>query len=253
MYLRNPFRIVFHGARIVRPVLLGLDAGASVVPEVPELHHRSESIVRPCQHTIHTFAAGWMTVVAWQALSAALAFVTGALIQSLTILSNPNYDHQPWQGSLMAWGILVFAFIINTIARGLLPRLEALIIVVHILGAVAVIATLLVMSDHVSSETVWTEFYNGGGWSSQGLSTVIGILMPIYFFTGVDGAIHVSTNPTSKTQNETDSHGDGGGDPECGRRGPKLNHDQCLPQRRPRLCSTRLVRLRSGRRRCSFE
>ena len=109
-----------------------------------------------------------MTVIAWQALSASSHFLSGTLIQALLIVSYPNYNFKSWQGTLLAWAVVVFSMTINTIARKLLPRLEGLILVVHILGCFGVFVPVAVLSDHNASVDVWQNFVNNGGWSTQG-------------------------------------------------------------------------------------
>ena len=134
---------------------------------------------------------GWMTVIAWQALAASVAFIIGTLLQSLVILDDPDYAYTSWQGTLIVWAVIAFSMLINTVARSLLPKLEGIILVIHIIGCFGVFVPLLVLSEQKSSLDVWLTFNNGGGWSSQGLSTMIGILLSVFLFTGVDGAVHV--------------------------------------------------------------
>ena len=135
--------------------------------------------------------AGWMTVIGWQALVASTGFIAGTMIQALAVLTIPTYQPANWQGTLIIWVVLLWGVLINTTARKLLPRLEGPILLVHILGFFGVMIPLVVFSSHRSSSDVWRAFENGGAWSTQGLSTMIGLLMSIFLFTGVDGAIHV--------------------------------------------------------------
>ena len=110
-----------------------------------------------------------MTVIAWQALSASSHFLSGTLIQALLVVSYPDRNFASWQGTLLAWAVVAFSMTINTVARKLLPRLEGLILVVHILGCFGVFVPVLVLSNHQSTADVWLHFINNGGWATQGM------------------------------------------------------------------------------------
>ena len=117
-------------------------------------------------------STGWMTVIAWQALDASSAFLSGTLIQAILVLKYPDYDFKNWRGTLMVWAVLCFSLFVNTIARNLLPRLEGLILLVHVLGFFGVLIPLVVIGNHQDNSTVWTSFNNDGGWPTQGMSAV---------------------------------------------------------------------------------
>jgi amino acid transporter len=48
------------------------------------------------------------------------------------------------------------------------------------------------VSDHVPAQRVFTEFQDGGGWGNMGLSVLVGISSPIFFFVGPDAGVHMS-------------------------------------------------------------
>ena len=48
------------------------------------------------------------------------------------------------------------------------------------------------MTDHAPAERVFTEFYDGGGWGSLGLATLVGIGSPLWCFVGPDAGAHMS-------------------------------------------------------------
>ncbi len=51
-----------------------------------------------------------------------------------------------------------------------LPAAENIFLVVHILGYLAYLIVLWVMSDHASAKQVFTTFVDEGGWGNQALS-----------------------------------------------------------------------------------
>lgn len=108
----------------------------------------------------------------------------GTIIQGLIILNNPNYDAQKWQGTLLCWAVIFLAVFINTVVSGLLPIIEGIILVFHILGFVAVIVPLVYLSPHGSVESVFRTSLNEGGWPTQGLSYCVGFIGNVATFVG---------------------------------------------------------------------
>ncbi|KAE8552117.1 hypothetical protein TMatcc_002128 [Talaromyces marneffei ATCC 18224] len=144
-----------------------------------------------CQRFL-SYLTGWMTSIGWQALVASTAYISGTLIQTLVVITIPSYEATSWRGVLLIYAVLLFGFAINTVARRLLPTLEGPVLCLHILAFFGVLVPLCVLSSKRESGEVWTYFVNEGGWDTQGLSTMVGLLMSIFLFTGVDGAIHMS-------------------------------------------------------------
>lgn len=132
-----------------------------------------------------------MTVIGWQALSSSGAYISGNLIQSIAITLYPDYNARPWQLVLIIWALIIFALMINTVARKLLPWLEGHLLVLHILAFLGVLIPVVVLGNHRSTGEVRQEFNNGGGWPTQGLSTMVGLLSALFLFAGVDGCVHV--------------------------------------------------------------
>ena len=74
----------------------------------------------------------------------------------------------------------------------LLPKFEAFILIVHVLGFFAIIFPLVILGPHASPKEVFTTFINDGGWSTNGLSFMVGLLGNVFAFFGADAAIHMS-------------------------------------------------------------
>ena len=123
---------------------------------------------------------------------ASLAFIDGTVIQGLIVLNNADYVYERWHGTLLVMAILSFAIIFNTFLAQRLPMVEGVILILHILGFFAIIIPLWILAPRNSAHMVFTEFQNLGGWSSQGLSFLVGLLSPIYALLGVDSAVHMS-------------------------------------------------------------
>lgn len=82
--------------------------------------------------------------------------------------------------------------IFNTFLVKKLPLVEGIVLIVHIFGFFAVLITLWVLGPRGSAHDVFTQFNNFGGWSSDGLSALVGILAVMIPLLGADGAVHMS-------------------------------------------------------------
>ena len=132
-----------------------------------------------------SFLTGWLTATGWQALVASGGYLSGTLIQGVIVLNNPQYDPKRWQGTLLLWAVVLVAVFINTVISSLLPMLEGLILIIHVLGFFAIMIPLVYMSSHASSSSVFTTFVVGGGWGSRGLSFWVGIIGNVFAFLGM--------------------------------------------------------------------
>jgi hypothetical protein len=77
-----------------------------------------------------------------------------------------------WHGTLLVILIAVIAISFNTILSKKLPFLEGLLVVLHLLGIVIVVPLWALAPKRGGG--VLTDYYNGGGWSTVGLSTMVG-------------------------------------------------------------------------------
>jgi choline transport protein len=139
-----------------------------------------------------SYIIGWLTSLAWIATVATESIFAGTIIQGLIILDNSNYVSKQWQGTLLAWAVIALAIFINCIVPSLLPKFEIFILVFHIAGFIAIMATLLALAPKGSSASVFSTALNEGGWSSQGLSYCVGFLGNVATFVGADASVHMA-------------------------------------------------------------
>lgn len=132
-----------------------------------------------------TYDLGWFTSIAWVAVLATGSIYVGTILQGLTILNNPSYESQRWHGTLLCWAVLAVAVFINTVVSGLLPMIEGIILVVHVLGFFAVLIPLVYLGPHGSAASVFLESLNDGGWPTQGLSYCVGFIGNVATFVGM--------------------------------------------------------------------
>lgn len=121
-----------------------------------------------------------MSVLAWQAGSASGSFLTGTIIQGLISVRDPEYHSERWQGTLFVFAMIVVIYFFNVYAADMMPLFNNLLMILHILSWTVVVIVLWAMAPHQSAKAVFTEWTNGGGWSSMGLSALIGQISAIY-------------------------------------------------------------------------
>lgn len=156
----------------------------------------------------------------WIMSATTVAYWTGTMVAEVIALNNPHYQIQGWHGTLLMWATLLFCTSLNTIFGAALPIIEIFIFVLHILGFIATFIPLIYLAPKTSAKTVFTSFYNLGGWQTKGLAFFVGlrgnvgpfigecsstINVPGTMLTnlaGPDGVVHVSRVPASPVTGE---------------------------------------------------
>ncbi|KAL4912346.1 amino acid/polyamine transporter I [Aspergillus aurantiobrunneus] len=183
------FIFVWIGTACVFVVLSEL---ASMAPTSGGQYHWVSMLAPPSSVRFLSYISGWLTVIGWQATFATACYLTGTMIQGVVILTHPNYVPASWHPTMYYWAVVAFAVGINVVGRSVLPKLEGLILFVHILGFFAVMIPLVSLADIGSARDVFTQFNNEGGWSSDGLSFFVGLIGCVFAFAGGDAAVHMS-------------------------------------------------------------
>ena len=106
------------------------------------------------------------------------------MIQGLIVLNIPTYVPERWEGTLLFYAVIFFGLIFNTFLVKILPKIENLILIIHIGGFFGVLIPLVYTAPHGSASEVFGQFENGGGWSTQSLSFFVGIVTGVYSFLG---------------------------------------------------------------------
>ena len=102
-----------------------------------------------------------------------------------------TYSPTRWQGTLLFYAILAIALFTNTYLARVLPKIEAFILLIHLLGFFCVLIPLVYLAPHGSASDVFQTFINGGEWPTDGLSFFIGTVAPMFAFVGIDAASHI--------------------------------------------------------------
>ncbi|KAJ5706745.1 hypothetical protein N7488_006546 [Penicillium malachiteum] len=135
---------------------------------------------------------GWMSVLAWQAGAASGSFLTGTIIQGLISVRDPSYKPQNWQGTLFVFAMIAIIYFFNVHAANWMPRIQNLLLALHLMSWVIVVIVLFVITPHQPAKVVFTEFYNGGNWPTIGVSLMVGQISAIYGSLSSDATAHMS-------------------------------------------------------------
>ena len=131
-------------------------------------------------------------MIGWQTGVASSAFLCGSFVEGLVILNNPDYIPHRWHGTLLGIAFVIFVTIFLILCSRQLPLIEGAMLILHIGGFFAIVATLWALAPRAPSEVVWTHFLDGGDWGSVGLSCLVGMITPVVSLLGADSAAHMS-------------------------------------------------------------
>src|SRR2546423_7420986 len=150
---------------------------------------------------------GWLSTLAWQAGTASGPFLVGTIIQSLVSLSNPDYIGTNWQGTLMVFAITIITYLLTVWGAEAMPLFQNLMLILHVFGFVIIVIVLWVLSPRNTADVVFTQLTNGGGWSTMGLSLMIGQISALYsLICMLDGVLYITCLLTSNIGSDGAAH-----------------------------------------------
>ncbi|KAH7407231.1 putative GABA permease [Cadophora sp. MPI-SDFR-AT-0126] len=176
-------------------VILSLSEMASMAPISGGQYHWVSEFAPPSIQRQLSYLIGYMSTLSWQAGNASGAYLTGGIIQALlsenTSYAPTDFEYQ-WQGTLFIFAMVCVVYTANVYGASVWPRVQNALMIVHVLGFLVVIIVLWVMSPHRTAKSVFTEFTNDGGWSSMGLSLMVGQITGVYSLIGSDASAHMA-------------------------------------------------------------
>lgn len=175
------FILVWVGTLSVFSVLSEL---VSMAPTAAGQYHWVSMLAPGSCRKFLSYVTGWLTVGGWQATNASSAYLTGTLVQGLIVLKVPDYGPKSWHGTLLYIAIVFGTVFFNTVVISLLPTIEVLILILHVVGFFAILIPLVILGPHGSASDVFNTFLNQGGFPTQGLSFFVGLLGNLFAFVG---------------------------------------------------------------------
>jgi choline transport protein len=106
------------------------------------------------------------------------------------VLNDPSYNYQRWHGTVILYAVLLVTVFVNTVAVRVLPALEGVILILHVLGFLAILIPLVHLAPQSSAEFVFATWSNQSGYP-DGLSWFVGLTTSSVLFIGFDGACHL--------------------------------------------------------------
>ncbi|KXT11644.1 hypothetical protein AC579_7030 [Pseudocercospora musae] len=173
-------------------IVLSLAEMSSMAPTAGGQYHWASEFSPMRYQKFISYIAGWMSTLSWQCGTCSGMFLLGTQIQGLIAITHEDYSPQQWQGYLFVILMVSLGLLLNTWGAKQLPLVEGLILVLHIFGFATVLIVLWILSAKNSAYQVFTTFENSGGWSSIGLSMLVGQVTSIYGLIGSDGAAHMA-------------------------------------------------------------
>ncbi|ORX96239.1 putative GABA permease [Clohesyomyces aquaticus] len=139
-----------------------------------------------------SYTTGWVTAIAWQAAAASCTFINATLLLTIVSVNYPSYGMQMWHAVLVFYAIIALAVFVTTYLGRIFPSIEAMVLVLHIVGFFAILIVLVYLAPKTPSEVVFHTVINGGGFSSNAQSIMVGAVTLMYNFNGVDAATHMA-------------------------------------------------------------
>jgi choline transport protein len=79
-----------------------------------------------------SWVQGWVTLLGWQAAMASAASLVATLIQGLVVFNITSYEPQRWHATLIMVLLAIYAGLMNTVGKKLLPVFETLAGIFHV-------------------------------------------------------------------------------------------------------------------------
>ncbi|KAK3724871.1 hypothetical protein LTR37_000919 [Vermiconidia calcicola] len=166
---------------------------ASMAPTAGGQYHWVSEFAPPRFQKSLSYVVGWCCCLGWIAGIPACGLQLAGIVQDMVLLVHPEAAVTTlWQTTLILFLFVMLTVGFNIFFAHHLPLAEGIILFAHVFGFFAFMLTLWIMADHAPASKVFTEFHDGGGWNSIGLSCLVGLATPIWCFIGPDAGAHMS-------------------------------------------------------------
>jgi choline transport protein len=161
-------------------VNISLAEMASMAPTSGGQYHWVSEFAPPKYQQYLSHLTGWMSTISWQAGTASGPFLVGTLIQSQIQINYPDYTPTNWQGTLFVFAVTLIVWVLNVYCSRAMPMIQNMMLIVHVGGFLAIMIIFWTLAPHNTSKVVFTQFTDGGGWQTMGLSLMVGQISAIY-------------------------------------------------------------------------
>lgn len=176
---------------VISQVLVMAEMG-SMIPLAGGQYNWVAVLAPPFCSKFLSYLTGWITVIGWQAVTASAVYLCGSMIQGLMVLNHPDYVPERWQATLMFYAVIALSLFVNTYLARLLPNIEAIVLIIHVVGFFGILIPLVYLAPKGSVSDVFDTFINSGGWSTDGLAFFVGSIQAMFSLIGIDAATHLA-------------------------------------------------------------
>lgn len=121
----------------------------------------------------------------WLVAAGGSAFIMQTLLESIIEVYLPDFTFNSWQGTLVMMFFVLITVLFNTLGTKLLPMVETVSLIGHVVGWIITTAALWALAPRNSAHDVFVAVVNSGGWSNTGLSCLVGSISILYCQLGM--------------------------------------------------------------------
>lgn len=177
-------------------IVLSLAEMASMAPTAGGQYHWVSEFAPRHVQKILSYISGWLSSLCWQSFVAADCLYAAQVLFSLISLQNPDFVTKNWHEALTGMLIVIFMTAVNTYGVSKLAAIEKVFVATHVVGFFVVLITVAVTGEKQSSDKVFLEFYNGGGYPTMGLAVMVGQVPAMWNVLASDAVAHLSEEVT---------------------------------------------------------
>ncbi|KAK5683672.1 hypothetical protein LTS10_005206 [Elasticomyces elasticus] len=165
---------------------------ASAQPIAGAQYHWTHALAPMKHRRFITWMQGWITWFAWVSTLAGVANTSAYMLQSLIVANNPNYVAKPYHVTLIIFALLIVGGLMNMYAWFLIPWIELLAGITHIVLFITFVVVLVTLAPRHSPSFVFFANESSSGWENPFVSFNLGLWTCTWGFVGFDGAVHMS-------------------------------------------------------------
>ncbi|GAA5879952.1 hypothetical protein JCM1840_006941 [Sporobolomyces johnsonii] len=166
----------------------------SAYPTNGGLYSASAYLVPKKYRAIVGWSVGWLNLMGQVAGVASTAFGLAQMILAAASLSTDGaFVANAWQTYLTFLALVIIHGVLNSVGTRWLATMTRTFVFFNIGTVFAIIIALLIKTEHKHSASyTFTHNINGSGWSSQGLTFLLGLLSVQWTMTDYDATAHIS-------------------------------------------------------------
>ncbi|GAA6015215.1 hypothetical protein JCM10207_003645 [Rhodosporidiobolus poonsookiae] len=166
----------------------------SAYPTNGGLYSASVYLVPKRHRALMGWTVGWLNLLGQAAGVASTEFGLAQMIFAAVSLStNGEFVANAWQTYLLYIGLLIIHGVLNSVGTRLLSSLTRTFVFFNLGTVIAVIIALAIKTENKNPASyTFGHFANNSGWSSDGLTFLLGLLSVQWTMTDYDATAHIS-------------------------------------------------------------